>query len=56
MAEKGSSDAQVAVGTVLTGGLGGIDVAEEEGINWLRTACEAGSAQGQFEYGKHVQL
>lgn len=49
LAEKGHLEAQVGAGVVLIGGLG-VPEDAREGLALVRAACEAGSAQGQYEY------
>jgi hypothetical protein len=50
LADRGHVDGMVAVGILLTEGLG-VQANETEGVEWLRRGCAAGSAQALYELG-----
>jgi hypothetical protein len=50
LASKGHVDGMVAVGVLLTEGLG-VKANEAEGVEWLRRGCAAGSTQAMYELG-----
>ena len=50
LGNAGYADGMVAMGIVLVEGFG-VEQKEEEGVQWLIRACEAGNPQGFYEYG-----
>jgi TPR repeat protein len=50
LADRGHVDGMVAVGILLTEGLG-VQANEMEGVEWLRRGCAAGSTQALYELG-----
>jgi len=51
LAKQGNVDAMVACGIILLEGIGGLQIREKEGIDWLEKAVELGSSQACYELG-----